>query len=108
MPGRSILKHKQLQVRPACDDILHECCINEPPRGSVIIKQSVSGETEAIKEYMTIIKAKFRPLLQDSTYLEDVSGLLEAVPKMIDNVEAMADELDNAFNILNDTPKNEE
>jgi hypothetical protein len=65
----------------------------------------VSGETESIKENIRIIKAKFRPLLENSAYIEDVSELLDAVPKMMANVEAMADELDNAFTILNDAPK---
>jgi hypothetical protein len=68
----------------------------------------VSGETESIKENIRIIKAKFRPLLENSAYIEDVSELLDAVPKMMANVEAMADELDNAFSILNDAPKGEE
>ena len=70
-----------------------------------MIKQNISAGTANIKENIQVIRAKFRPLLNQDQYIEDVSRLLEAVPKMLENVEAMADELDNAFGILQNAPK---
>ncbi|MBD3257021.1 hypothetical protein GF377_01215 [candidate division GN15 bacterium] len=70
-----------------------------------MIRQSISAGTANIKENIQVIRAKFRPLLEADQYIEDVERLLTVVPKMLDNVEAMADELDNAYNILQKSPK---
>ncbi len=70
-----------------------------------MIKQNISAGTESIKENIMVIRAKFKPLLEEASYLEDVDRLVEAVPHMLDNVEAMANELNNAYEILWSTPK---
>ncbi len=70
-----------------------------------MIKQNISGGVGAIKENIQVIRAKFRPLLNRDRYIEDVERLVEVIPGMLDNVESMADELDNAFNILTGAPK---
>ena len=70
-----------------------------------MVKQDLSGECQAIKESIRIIRAKFQPYLDKNKYIDDVDQLVEVVPKMMENVEAMADELDNAFGILSGTPR---
>ena len=70
-----------------------------------MIRQNISAGTANIKENIQVIRAKFRPLLNEEQYIEDVSRLITVVPKMLENVEAMADELENAFDILQTAPK---
>ncbi len=72
-----------------------------------MIKQKISDEAEAIHENMRVIRAKFKPLLDTEVYLEDVSMLVEVVPRMMDNIEELSKELNHAFTILSDTPKRE-
>lgn len=69
------------------------------------IKQNISGEVEAISEALQIIRAKFKPLLDKDIYVEDVSRLVDAVGTMIENVEAMTQELERAHKILTDSDK---
>jgi hypothetical protein len=66
-----------------------------------LVTQNISGGVEAIEENISVIRAKFRPLLDNDLYLEDVSRLVEVVPRMLDNVEALTKELANAFEALN-------
>lgn len=54
-----------------------------------------------------MIRAKFRPLMDQNLYIEDVQRLLDVVPRMLDNVEAMAKELNNAFEVLTKAAKKE-
>ena len=70
-----------------------------------MIRHNISAGTANIKENIQVIRAKFRPLLNQEIYVEDVSRLITVVPKMLENVEAMADELENAFDILQNAPK---
>ena len=70
-----------------------------------MIKQKISDEAEAIHENLRVIRAKFKPLLDADTYVEDVSMLVEVVPRMMDNIEELSKELNRAFAILSDTPK---
>jgi hypothetical protein len=70
-----------------------------------LIQQHISDEVEAIAESILVSRAKFKPLLDSDVYLEDVAHLVEVVPPMIENVEALAKELGHAFTILSDTPK---
>ena len=72
-----------------------------------MVEQNISAGVEAIKENVQVIRAKFQPLLAQDIYIDDVARLLEVVPRMLENVEAMARELNNAFNILNKAPKKE-
>ena len=65
-----------------------------------MIKQNISAGTGAIQENVMVIRAKFQPLLENSQYEENMSRLIDAIPKMLDNVEALSAELNNAFNIL--------
>jgi hypothetical protein len=73
-----------------------------------VIRHNISGGVGAIKENIQVIRAKFRPLLEKEQYIEDVDRLCDVVPEMLDNVESMADELENAFNILLAAPKKEQ
>lgn len=73
--------------------------------GADLVQHSISDGVESIREDLHVIRAKFRPLLDADAYLEDVSALVEVVPKMVDNIEALAKELNHAFTILNDSPK---
>jgi len=70
-----------------------------------LIKQNISGEVDAIKENIQVMRTKLRPLLNKDLYIEDVERLIEVIPEMLENVESMADELGNAFRILSDAPK---
>ena len=72
-----------------------------------MVQQNISGGVEAIKENIQVIRAKFRPLLDTDIYIDDVKRLVDVVPRMLDNVEAMAKELNNAFEVLNKAPKKE-
>ena len=73
--------------------------------GADLIQQQISDEVEAISESVRVIRAKFKPLLDSDVYLEDVAQLVEVVPRMLDNLDALAKELGHAFTILNNTPK---
>jgi hypothetical protein len=70
-----------------------------------LIQQHISDEVEAIAESILVIRAKFKPLLDADVYLEDVAQLVEVVPPMLDNLEALTKELGHAFTILSNTPK---
>jgi len=70
-----------------------------------LVQHSISDEVEAIHESIHVTRAKFNPLLDSELYLEDVSQLIEVVPQMLDNIEALAKELNHAFTILSNTPK---
>ena len=70
-----------------------------------MVRHSISDGVEEIHENMRVIRAKFKPLLDADTYLEDVSMLVRVVPQMMDNIEELAKELNHAFTILSDTPK---
>jgi DNA anti-recombination protein RmuC len=70
-----------------------------------LVQHSISDEVEAIHEMIRVARAKFKPLLDSEIYLEDVSQLAEVVPRMLDNIEALAKELNHAFTILSNTPK---
>ena len=70
-----------------------------------MIQQQISDEVEAISESVRVIRAKFKPLLDSDVYLEDVAQLVEVVPRMLDNLDALVKELGHAFTILSDTPK---
>ena len=72
-----------------------------------MVQQNIFGGVEAIKENVQVIRAKFRPLMDKALYVDDVSRLLDVIPTMLDNVEAMAKELNNAYNILARAPKKE-
>ena len=70
-----------------------------------MVQHSISDEVEAIHESLRVARAKFKPLLDSEVYLEDVSQLVEVVPQMLENIEALAKELNHAFTILSNTPK---
>ncbi len=72
-----------------------------------MVQQNISAGVEAIQDNIKVIRAKFRPLLEQDIYIDDVARLLEVVPRMLDNVEAMSNELNNAFEVLTKAPKKE-
>ena len=72
-----------------------------------MIQQNISAGIEEIQDNIKVIRAKFQPLLEPEFYIEDVTRLINVVPQMLDNVEAMVEQLNNAFEILNKTPKKE-
>jgi len=72
-----------------------------------LVQQNITAGVEAIQDNIKVIRAKFRPLLEEDIYINDVSRLIDVVPQMLDNLEAMSSELDNAFNILTKESKKE-
>ena len=70
-----------------------------------MVQQNITAGVEAIQDNIQVIRAKFQPLLDKEVYIDDVTRLLDVVPRMLDNVEAMAKELHNAFNVLTSAPK---
>ncbi|MCD6249857.1 MAG: hypothetical protein J7J98_05985 [candidate division Zixibacteria bacterium] len=72
-----------------------------------MVQQNITAGVEAIQDNIKVIRAKFRPLLEEDIYINDVSRLIDVVPQMLDNLEAMSSELDNAFNILTKESKKE-
>jgi len=72
-----------------------------------LVQHSISDEIEAIQENIHVTRAKFKPLLDSEVYMEDVSPLIDVVPQMLDNIEALAKELNHAFTILSNTPRND-
>ncbi len=72
-----------------------------------MVQQNITAGVESIQENLKVIRAKFRPLLEQDLYIDDVQRLVDVVPKMLDNLEAMSSELDNAFNVLTKAPKKE-
>ena len=70
-----------------------------------MVQQNISAGVESITENIQVIRAKFQPLLDKEVYIDDVTRLLDVVPQMLDNVEAMTKELHNAFNVLTNAPK---
>ena len=71
------------------------------------IKQNISAGVDSIKENIAVIRAKFNPLLESEQYVEDVKRLLDVIPPMLDNLEAMVKELNRAFNILSESANKE-
>jgi hypothetical protein len=71
----------------------------------ILVQHSITDGVEAIRENVHVIRAQFKPLLDLDVYVEDVEDLVNVVPKMLDNIEVLARELNHAFNILSDTPK---
>jgi len=72
-----------------------------------LVQKHISDDVEAVHESIRVMRAKFKPLLDSEIYLEDVGQLVEVVPRMLDNIDALAKELNHAFTILNNTPKKE-
>lgn len=72
-----------------------------------MVQKHISDDVEAVHESIRVMRAKFKPLLDSEIYLEDVGQLVEVVPRMLDNLDALAKELNHAFTILNNTPKKE-
>ena len=72
-----------------------------------MVQQNITAGVEAIQDNIKVIRAKFRPLLDQDAYIDDVARLIDVIPQMLDNVEAMSAELDNAFNVLTKAPKKE-
>ena len=72
-----------------------------------MVQKHISDDVEAVHESIRVMRAKFKPLLDSDIYLEDVGQLVEVVPRMLDNLDALAKELNHAFTILNNTPKKE-
>jgi len=72
-----------------------------------MVYQSISAGIGAIKENIAVIRAKFRPLLRSGDYLEDVTRLVVGTTKMLDNMEAMAMQLEESFETLSKAPKKE-
>ena len=70
-----------------------------------MIHHSISDGVEAIHENVRVIRAQFKPLLDADVYLEDVAALVEVVPRMLDNIDALTKEVNHAFTILSDMPK---
>jgi hypothetical protein len=70
-----------------------------------LIHHSISDGVEAIHENVRVIRAQFKPLLDADVYLEDVVALVEVVPRMLDNIDALTKEVNHAFTILSDMPK---
>ena len=70
-----------------------------------MVQQNISAGVEAIQDNIIVIRAKFRPLLEQDIYIDDVTRLIDVVPRMLDNVEAMSNELKNAFEVLTKAPK---
>lgn len=70
-----------------------------------MVQHNISDGVEAIHENIRVIRAKFKPLLDADVYLEDVAMLVEVVPRMLDNIDALTREVNHAFTILSDTPK---
>jgi len=72
-----------------------------------LVQQNITAGVESIQDNIKVIRAKFRPLLEQDIYINDVSRLIDVIPQMLDNLEAMSSELDNAFNILTKESKKE-
>lgn len=72
-----------------------------------MVQQNIAAGVESIQENIKVIRAKFRPLLEQDMYIDDVQRLIDVIPQMLDNLEAMSSELDNAFNVLIKAPKKE-
>ena len=70
-----------------------------------MIRQNISAEVEAISDNLMIIRSKFKPLMFKEIYAEDVDRLVDAVGGMLENVESMAWELENAFEILSEVER---
>ena len=72
-----------------------------------MVQYNITAGVESIHENLKVIRAKFRPLLDQEAYVDDVTRLISVIPQMLDNLEAMSSELDNAFNVLTKAPKKE-
>jgi hypothetical protein len=70
-----------------------------------MVHQNIDAGVEAIRENVAVIRAKFRPLLEAPDYPDNVAKLVTVIPQMLTNMEAMAGELNNAFNILNEAQR---
>jgi hypothetical protein len=75
--------------------------------GEGLVHQNITAGVESIQDNLKVIRAKFRPLLDQEAYVDDVTRLIDVIPQMLDNLEAMSAELDNAFNVLSKAPKKE-
>ena len=75
--------------------------------GEYLVKHNITAGVEAIQDNIKVIRAKFRPLLEQEIYIDDVKRLIDVIPQMLDNLEAMSAELDNAFKVLTKAPKKE-
>lgn len=72
-----------------------------------MVQQNITAGVESIQDNLKVIRAKFRPLLEQEIYIDDVTRLIDVIPQMLDNLDAMSAELDNAFKVLTKAPKKE-